>query len=336
MKVSSLLKGHLPSIIINALAMLFSSLFLLATGTAGGVIFIILFIWLIILVLFYGTAIYQTHKRLTALIALADSLEEKYLLAEIMKQPDHAVEAIYYELLKEAGKSMMEQVGASRRDSLEYREYVEQWIHDVKTPISGIRLLCDNNKAAWTRTLLVELEKVDHLVEQALFYARSEDPARDYIIRECLVSEIIHAAIMDNKQVLLNNNVRIEYAEDETSIYTDKKWLCFILNQLIINAVQYRNDNDSVIQFVVERRDGGVVLIVRDNGIGIPESDLPRVFDKGFTGTNGRKQQKSTGFGLYLCKRLCEKMGLAISIRSKPGAYTSVLIFFPKGTFTKM
>ena len=222
---------------------------------------------------------------------------------------------VYYQLLKMAGKSMLEQIGEVERERLEYKEYIEQWIHEIKTPITAMKLLCENHRTDWTKELLLELEKTNRFTEQALYYARSEHTEKDYSVREMALSQVVHQAIADNKYLLLQSGMRLEVEEMQDTVYSDEKWVRFILNQLIVNAVKYRT-KQPVLRISTHKRQDQVVLVVEDNGIGIAASDLPRIFEKGFTGQNGRMVQQSTGIGLYLCKRLCEKLGIGIAAES--------------------
>ena len=222
---------------------------------------------------------------------------------------------VYYQLLKMAGKSMLEQIGEVERERLAYKEYIEQWIHEIKTPITAMKLLCENHRTDWTKELLLELEKTNRFTEQALYYARSEHTEKDYSVREMALSQVVHQAIADNKYLLLQGGMRLEVEEMQDTVYSDEKWVRFILNQLIANAVKYRTEQP-VLRISTHKRQDQVVLVVEDNGIGIAASDLPRIFEKGFTGQNGRMVQQSTGIGLYLCKRLCEKLGIGIAAES--------------------
>ena len=222
---------------------------------------------------------------------------------------------VYYQLLKMAGKSMLEQIGEIERERLEYKEYIEQWIHEIKTPITAMKLLCENHRMDWTKELLLELEKTNRFTEQALYYARSEHTEKDYSVREMALSQVVHGAIADNKYLLLQSGMRLEVEEMQDTVYSDEKWVRFILNQLIANAVKYRT-KQPVLRISTHKQQDQVVLVVEDNGIGIAASDLPRIFEKGFTGQNGRLIQQSTGIGLYLCKRLCEKLGIGITAES--------------------
>ena len=257
----------------------------------------------------------ETETADEKLLDMAEQLSERYLISEVMELPEQAEDQVYYQLLKMAGKSMLEQIGEIERERLEYKEYIEQWIHEIKTPITAMKLLCENHRMDWTKELLLELEKTNRFTEQALYYARSEHTEKDYSVREMALSQVVHGAIADNKYLLLQSGMRLEVEEMQDTVYSDEKWVRFILNQLIVNAVKYRT-KQPVLRISTHKWQDQVVLVVEDNGIGIAASDLPRIFEKGFTGQNGRLIQQSTGIGLYLCKRLCEKLGIGITAES--------------------
>lgn len=309
-------KNQLPVILINLLGMLALALFLIASGNGIQTVLFVLVVWLIILVscllLFY----YSRKKYLDKLLDMTEKLDERYLLPEIMQEPERADEQVFYQIMKMAEKSMLERIGEVQRERKEYKEYIEQWIHEVKTPITAIKLICENNRCSFTRELMAELENINRFTEQALYYARSEHTEKDYSVREINLSDVVHGAIADNKYLLRQNNVAVTVEDVEYSIYSDDKWLRFILDQLISNAVKYRADQP-VLHFFAVKENDRIILSVEDNGIGIPQSDLPRIFEKGFTGQNGRTIHSSTGIGLYLCRRLCDKLGIGISASSE-------------------
>ena len=222
---------------------------------------------------------------------------------------------------------MLEQIAKIRNERKEYREYIEQWIHEVKTPISALKLLCANNKNEFSKNILIELNKIQHMSEQALFYARSECVEKDYHISEQLLSDIIHEAIMDNKPLLINNNVSIEVENCQINVFTDEKWIVFILNQLISNCIKYRREHLEI-HFYTELENDFVHLNITDNGIGIKEDEVSQIFEKGFTGSNGRTHIHSTGIGLYLCKKLCDKLGVGIRAESSYHGTTIKLSFY--------
>ena len=310
------LKNQLPVILINLLGMLALALFLIASGNGIQTVLFILVVWLIVLtsclLLFY----FSRKKYLNKLLDMTEELEERYLLPEIMQEPEKSDEQVFYQIMKMSEKSMLERIGEVQRERKEYKEYIEQWIHEVKTPITAIKLICENNRCSFTRELMAELENINRFTEQALYYARSEHTEKDYSVREINLSDVVHGAIADNKYLLRQNNVAVTVEDVEYSIYSDDKWLRFILDQLISNAVKYRADQP-VLHFFTVKENDRIILSVEDNGIGIPQSDLPRIFEKGFTGQNGRTIHSSTGIGLYLCRRLCDKLGIGISASSE-------------------
>lgn len=329
MSTAQYLKNRLPFLLVNVLCMVLLSVFLLLSGNSADSVFLILSVWVLILAAGLILSCIYRKREMDRLLAMTEQLSDRYLIAEVMKKPGRAEDQVYFRILKMAEKSMLEQVNAVRREQKEYREYIEQWIHEVKTPITAIRLQCENQRSDFSRELLAELEKVSQYTEQALYYARSEHAEKDYSIREIRLSDVVHQAIADNKYLLMQNHVAVEAEQIEDTVYSDEKWIRFILNQLIANAVKYRTEHPCI-QIFSERRGDTVHLCVRDNGMGIPPEDLPRIFEKGFTGQNGRKRQNSTGLGLYLCRRLCGRLGIGICARSEEsgGRGTEIVLSF--------
>ena len=320
------LKNQLPVLLINLLGILALALFLIASGNNIQTVLFILVVWLIVLASCLLFFYFSRKKYLNKLLDMTEELEERYLLPEIMQEPEKADEQVFYQIMKMAEKSMLERIGEVQRERKEYKEYIEQWIHEVKTPITAIKLICENNRCSFTRDLMAELENINRFTEQALYYARSEHTENDYSVREIRLSNVVHGAIADNKYLLRQNNVTVTVDNVEYSIYSDDKWLRFILDQLISNAVKYRIDQP-VLHFSAVKENDRVILSVEDDGIGIPQSDLSRIFEKGFTGQNGRIIHSSTGIGLYLCKRLCDKLGIGISASSE-GKGTTISLSF--------
>lgn len=320
------IKDQLALILINLSGILALSLFLLASGSNIESILFIAIIWLAVFISCLMVSYVMRKKHLEKLLHMTEQLEERYLITEIMEKPQRADEQVFYKIMKLAEKSMLEKIGEVRRERKEYKEYIEQWIHEVKTPITAMKLLCENNRSNFTRDMLVELENINRFTEQALYYARSEHTEKDYSIREIRLGDIVHGAIADNKYLLRQNHVSITVDDMENDIYADDKWVRFILNQIISNAVKYRTGK-LTLHFFTMKKDDWILLFIEDNGIGIPQSDLPRIFEKGFTGQNGRTIQNSTGIGLYLCKRLCDKLGIGLTANSEGKGTTMILSF---------
>lgn len=325
------LKNQLPVILINLIGILSLVLFLIANGNPVSVSFLVVVVWITVIILYFIIRYFTRKKYLCKLLEMAEQLEEKYLLPEVMEIPERADEDVFYRILKMSEKSMLEKIGGVQRERKEYKEYIEQWIHEVKTPITAMKLLCENNNSPFARQMLAELESVNRFTEQALYYARSEHTEKDYLIREIKLSDVVHSAIADNKYLLRQNNVVIIVENIDNNAYTDDKWVRFILNQLISNAIKYRIENP-ILRFFTAKENEQIFLSIEDNGMGISESDLSRIFEKGFTGQNGRLIQSSTGIGLYLCKRLCDKLGIGLTVYSE-GKGTKITLSFHLNDF---
>ena len=196
-------------------------------------------------------------------------------------------------------------------------------------------MIIENNKNDVTKSIDEELDKVENYTEQALYYARSNAVEKDYIIIKANLKDIVNNAILKNKSMLLNQKISLDLENLNQEVYTDGKWATFIINQIIQNSIKYSKDNDKKLSIYSKAMSDKVILYIKDNGIGIKKGEITRVFEKGFTGENGRiTSKKSTGIGLYLCKKLCDKLGLAIELNSEKNKGTEVRIVFPKGSFT--
>lgn len=266
-----------------------------------------------------------------------NGLEEKYLISELIDNPNFVEGDILKEILQETNKSMIENVNKYKYLSEDYKEYIELWIHEIKIPIATSKMIIENNKSKQMKSIDEELEKVENYVEQALFYARSNIVEKDYFISKSNLEKIVNTSILKNKNVLLSNKVNVEISNVNKDIYTDSKWVVFILNQIVQNSIKYMNKDTKTIKIFAEEKKEKVILYIQDNGMGVKKGEITRVFEKGFTGENGRIiGKKSTGIGLYLCKKLCDKLGLGIEFNSEKDAGTEVRLIFPKGSYINM
>ena len=293
----------------------------------------------IIIILVVGISIFVEYKNkqhfYNQLKTNMDELNEKYLISEIIKTPNFIEGKILKETIQDTGKSMLENVNYYKNIQEEYKEYIELWIHEVKIPIAASKMIIENNKNSVTKSIDEELDKVENYIEQALFYARSNAVEKDYIINKTNLKEIVSGSILKNKTTLLNEKVALELKDIEQEVYTDSKWATFIINQIIQNAIKYSKKENKKIEIYSKTKNDKVLLYIKDNGIGIKKGEITRVFERGFTGENGRiVGQKSTGIGLYLCKKLCDKLGLGIELNSEKNIGTEVRIIFPKNSYT--
>ena len=265
-----------------------------------------------------------------------DKLSKKYLILETIPEPETYEEKILVNSLYEINKSMIENINEYQRNINDFKEFVELWIHEVKIPISSMVLKCHNNKEKYDKSILSLIRRLDNQIDEVLYYVRSENTEKDFSITEVSLKEVIRNVGLKNKDDLLENNIDFITDLKNIKICTDKKWLEFIINQIINNSIKYKKDKDSYIKICTTEYDEKTVLEIYDNGIGIPYKDIKRVFDKSFTGTNGREKVKSTGMGLYIVKKLCDKLGHSISIESKEKEYTKVLLEFGKNEYYKI
>ena len=196
-------------------------------------------------------------------------------------------------------------------------------------------MIIQNNKNEVTKSIDEELDKVENYIEQALFYARSNIVEKDYYIKRVILKDIVNESIKKNKNTLIQSNTSININNLDLEVNTDSKWITFILNQLIQNSIKYKKVKEPLeLKIYATREKEKVKLYIKDNGIGIEEGEIKRVFEKGFTGENGRmSNKKSTGIGLYLCKNLCSKLGISINLTSVKKEGTQVELTFPKGSY---
>lgn len=287
---------------------------------------IVLFLMIIIIILegyfrkkgFYNTLINNTNK-----------LDKKYLVLETLYKPDFYEGKIAYDVLYDINKSMTENVKKHNDQLTDFKEYIEMWIHEIKVPIASLVLQIHNNKDKKSKDILKKINKIDELTEQILYYVRTESIEKDYLIKDANLNKIVGEVALKNKDYLLENKINFVCDNLNYDVLTDSKWLVFILNQIVNNSIKYKKEKgDAILKIYAVDNKKNVKLIIEDNGIGIIESDLPRVFDKSFTGYNGRIRHKSTGMGLFIAKSLCDRLGHKIEIESKQNEYTKVTITF--------
>ncbi len=291
-----------------------------------------------------GLSNYLRERRFVrALRRLAEG--EGDVLAQVaeLPQPGYLEGDLAWSALARVAREMRARVGESRAEVVDYRRYVETWVHEVKTPLSAAHLMLENLADPRLRPLAVELGRVDDYIEQALFYARSSSLENDYLIRRCDLGWLVRCALRARRQSLIASGMSVDLeglGDRGVIVACDSKWMVFILGQILDNAVRYRRmpgtgEHAPRISFSASVLGEGtaeelVELSVEDNGCGIAQSDLGRVFDRGFTGANGRSRSRSTGLGLYLVRMLCEKMGVLVRMESEQGSWTRVTLSFPR------
>ena len=202
-------------------------------------------------------------------------------------------------------------------------EYYTTWAHQIKTPIASMRLALQGEDTALFRRLLSDLSRTEQYVEMVMAFLRLEDAPGDYVFREVALDEVLRQALRRFSAEFIDRRLRLDYTPTGLTVLTDEKWLCFVLEQLLSNALKYTREGSITVELAGER-----VLAIRDTGIGIAPEDLPRIFEKGYTGQNGRADKRASGLGLYLCSRICRNLGIGLTVKSTSGVGTTLLLDF--------
>lgn len=336
MKLTSFIKDQGLSIIFYLFSVILILLMLLAfkvpTSLVIAILIALLFLGISLLIIdFYRKKKFYDDLRLNI-----ERLDKKYLVLETLVRPSFYEGEIFYDSLYEIDKAMNEFIKDYELQIMDFKEYIEMWIHEVKIPIASLTLL-NHNYNNLPKEFETQIKKLDNYIDQVLYYVRSENFEKDFVITEVSLSNIIKNVNLKNKDDLLESKIDLEVKDIDTIVLTDSKWLEFIINQIINNCIKYRKDGiSSYIKIYGDYSEDKFVLNIYDNGIGIPKKDLSQVFKKSFTGENGRGRVKSTGMGLYIAKKLCIKLGHIIEIESIVNSYTNVSITFAKNNFYKM
>lgn len=329
MSIIEFLRERIVFLIINILILIFTGVLLKSLGVDSYPIIFILFINIIGILIFHIYDYIKRRNYYKEVLNNLDALDKKYLISEVIEEPNFIDGKVLYSIIEQTDKSMNDEISKLKLNISQYKEYIELWVHEVKTPIAACMLLIENNSSPVTESIEEEIRKIEDYIEQALFYARSNTMEKDYIIKKISLVNCINNSVKKNLDQLIANKIKINISDVDEIVYSDSKWLEFILNQIISNAIKYRKSKNSEIKFYSRKDNENIILTIEDNGIGMDEKDVLKAFDKGYTGTNGRKFTKSTGIGLYLCKKLCEKLGLKIKLESILDEGTKVSILFP-------
>lgn len=336
MNIKDYLKDRTLFLLIHFMLFIIAWGIMLLIEMSAHIIILIFCIWFLPVFSFIITEFIKQKNFYNEVTNIMNDLDIKYLLSEIIKEPEFIEGKFLYDLLKQANKDMHEHVKKYKDMESEYREYIETWVHEIKTPIASARLIIDNNQDEVTKNINYEIKKIEEYIEQVLYYSRSNNVSKDYIIKEISLTTLVRNAIKRNSRDFISRKISIDMEAVEGTVYGDAKWLEFILNQVIGNSIKYIREKGGKIKVYTVKNENNIALTVEDNGIGIIDNDINRVFEKGFTGENGRKFGRSTGIGLYLCKKLSDQLGLGLNLTSKIGEGTKVSIIFPLGKVNLM
>ena len=367
MKLRDFIRDKGLLLLLHLVCMCAAAAFFRLTGYSATNTILFLVVWILLLTAWLLITFLQRHRFFRDARQILEKVDQRYLLGELLPDSYRLEDQLYSEMIRRSNKSCIERIRQIEEEQKDYKEYIESWVHEIKAPITGIALLCNNRRgiisadatpqnteSSETKSLIpsprtasqgktaseaipdpradyltisLENQKIENYVDMALYYARSEEVYKDYLIRKTCLEDVVYEVLDKNRLLLIQNQVQADVNCRDT-VYTDRKWIAFILNQMLLNSVKYR-DKNPLLRICTRRENNGILLIFEDNGIGIRQEELPRIFDKGFTGSNGRDNQRSTGMGLYLCQKLCGRLGSGLSAESEYGAGTKLYLEFP-------
>lgn len=296
-------------------------------------IFYIIFVSLFMFILYLITDYFIKSSQIKTLSELETSEDKTPVLPKPMDSKDEIYSSIINGLYSQYTSSVKE----LENNFIENKDFMTAWAHEIKTPITTSELIIERGMQSLSKDTLTslneELMKIDDYVEKVLYYSRSDSFSKDYVISEIVIVKLIKESIKKHSIIFIKKGIKvIVNVQDTIIIDSDKKWLLFIFDQLLSNALKY-TDTKGTVTFNYSEDEKEGLLSVEDDGVGIKAEDLNRVFNKAYTGFNGRNENiKATGLGLYLSQKLARRLGHYLSIESEYGRGTKVYIHFPKWT----
>ena len=281
-----------------------------AVGYAALVCLFLLLVWLAV-----------DYRRFAVRLRLLRRLEQEITLStEQLPEPDGALEAQYQALVRALDADRRARLTRSQQGYQELVEYYTVWAHQIKTPIASMRLCLQQEDTPQARRLLQELSRAEQYVEMVMVYLRLTGGS-DLVLREYELDAIVRRAVRRFAGEFIGRKLKLCYEPLNVSCVTDEKWLLFVIEQVLSNALKYTRAGSITIELEAPK-----TLVIRDTGIGVAPEDLPRIFEKGYTGYNGRGDQKASGLGLYLCRTICKRLGHTITASSVPDHGTAIRI----------
>lgn len=333
MKLKNYITDRISLLFVMIFSFVFFVIFLLLAGINKDIVCFIAMVYPSVFLVYFSCHFWYTKKKYAKLERTMELLDKKYLISEVVKNKGNYQQQFYMELVRRACKSMLDELNEQEKQNMEYKEYIDSWIHEVKTPITAIQLMCDNERNTVTDRIKLETKKVEMDIERMLYYSKSGETWKDYIIARHLLRNIVEDSIMKVYQILIYNGVKIDMQVEEEEVFTDEKWSSFIITQILLNCVQYQSEETLSIGIYVKKEKEGTSLVIEDNGLGIKPEEINHIFEKGYVGSNGRKNERSSGMGMYICKRLCDKLDIGLHAVSEYGKYTKTILTFGEGTF---
>lgn len=252
-------------------------------------------------------------------------LSQELPVPEDFPLPFDYLEEEYQALIRKIYRNRIDEQERSAIQYADLIDYYTLWVHQIKTPISAMNLLLQTEESLHAGEMSLELFKIEQYTEMVLQYLRLGSTANDFVLQTYDLDDMIRQALRKYARMFIGRKLSVNFSETHQKVLTDEKWMVFVIEQLLSNALKYTNAGT----ISIYGAEGGQGFVIEDTGIGISAEDLPRIFEKGYTGFNGRRDKKATGLGLYLCKQILDKLGHRIEVASVPGTGTKMTVLFP-------
>lgn len=334
MNIKEFLQDYIDYILFNFFIMMIISLTVYFDNTVKIDIDNIIYLNALVLFIFILFLLQQFLKKKKQLDVIVDILAKDHRdhIVSLLNEPLSNEQRLYFMLLRKLSEECSNKLDGFYEEKKDFSDFINYWVHEIKTPITASKLLLKSESKSKDEILDIMEDKVmsiENYVEQALYYLRVDSFSKDYFIGEINISQFINSIIKKSAKLFIAKKIKIQLENLDFTVHSDIKWLNFIVEQILLNALKY-TDKNGIIKIYGYFDDKEQCIIIEDNGIGIKQEDIMRVFDKGFTGYNGRENLKATGIGLYLSKKLSNKLGHDISIESVYSEYTKVFVHFPR------
>lgn len=329
MNIKEFLKEKLSNFIYSAVLFLIINIYLFSLNSIKNLSDLI-YLDILIITIFIGFTILDYRKMKDRYSSIMELIEDEKDIDSYCIDDNFLEGKIINYIIDYKDKKLENETKECENQLKDMEEYISRWVHEIKLPLSAMKIILDRDSDDMISSIENELEKMNFLVNSVMYGSRATASAEDIFIKEENLKDIVRTAVKSNSFFLIKNNISPKLGDLDFKVYTDKKWIIYVLGQLINNSIKYSKEN-GVIEFSAEDKGESIELKIRDNGIGINEEDLERVFNKGFTGSNGRNSvYKSTGMGLYFSKKIIDKLNHSIEVESVKDKYTLFRIRFYK------
>lgn len=329
MNIKEFLKEKLSNFIYSAVLFLIINIYLFSLNSIKNLSDLI-YLDILIITIFIVFTILDYRKMKDRYSSIMELIEDEKDIDSYCIDDNFLEGKIINYIIDYKDKKLENETKECENQLKDMEEYISRWVHEIKLPLSAMKIILDRDSDDMISSIENELEKMNFLVNSVMYGSRATASAEDIFIKEENLKDIVRTAVKSNSFFLIKNNISPKLGDLDFKVYTDKKWIIYVLGQLINNSIKYSKEN-GVIEFSAEDKGESIELKIRDNGIGINEEDLERVFNKGFTGSNGRNSvYKSTGMGLYFSKKIIDKLNHSIEVESVKDKYTLFRIRFYK------